>query len=192
MDNLRIAIGDSDEKGIIPLRNILQAKGHKIVCEEKDGPSFLRKLRSISVDFVIVGYNMQGINGSELARIVQGDKVAPVLLIADSSQDIFIRSIGEENFAYIIRPFSEAQLLGTIDYVYNNYTKVTNLEKEVTELKKKLEVRKLTDRAKGILIDLYNMKESDAFRYIQKRSMDECKPIEEIAERIIEKSRNKK
>lgn len=192
MDNLRFAIGDSDETGIVLIRNILQSKGHIIVCEERDGPSFLRKLRTIGADFIIAGYNIQGINGPELARIAQGDKLAPVLLIADSSQDLFVRNIGEETFAYIIKPFSETQLLGTIDYVYNNFKRMTDLENQVMELKKKLEARKVMDKAKGILIDMYNMKESDAFRYIQKRSMDECKPIEEIAERIIEKSRNKK
>jgi response regulator NasT len=42
------------------------------------------------------------------------------------------------------------------------------------------------EKAKGILIDKYEMKEKDAFRYIQKRSMDECKPVAEIAKRIIE------
>jgi response regulator NasT len=95
-------------------------------------------------------------------------------------------------FPYIIKPLSEVQLLGTIDYVYNNYKKLINLENEVMQLKKMLESRKLVERAKGILIDVYNMKESDAFRYIQKRSMDECKPVEEIARRIIENKSNKK
>lgn len=192
MDILKIAIGDEDEFNIALLKNILQPKGHIITCEEKDGPSLLRKVRGSIPDFIIIGYNIQGINGPELARIIQGDRIAPVLLIADSSQDIFVREIGNESFAYIIKPVFESQLLGTIEYVYNNFRRLIDLENEVIELRKMLEIRKLLDRAKGILIDTHNMKESDSFRYIQKRSMDECKPIEEIARRIIEHYSNKK
>jgi two-component system, response regulator PdtaR len=189
MDSLRFVIGDGDEINIIALRNILQSAGHVIGCEERDGPSLIRKVRSIMPDFVITAYNIPGMNGSEIARIVQGGGIAPVLLIAESSQDIFIREMGNETFPYIIKPISPVQLLGTIEYVYSNFKRLKSLENEVQELKTMLETRKLVERAKGILMDTYGMKEKDAFKYIQKRSMDECKPVVDIAKRIIDKNK---
>lgn len=192
MNSLKFAIGDEDQVKITGLRNMLQSQGHMVSCEESDGPSLLRKIRSVLPDFVIVDYNIRGMKGIEIARIVQGDRIAPVLLTAESSHDIFIREMGNENFPYIIKPFSKTQLIGTIEFVYNNYKRLLDLEKEVQELKNMLENRKLVERAKGILIDTYNMKEKDAFRYIQKRSMDECRPVEDIAKRIIEKSKKNK
>lgn len=191
MDTLRFAIGDQDELNIKVIKNALQSNGHYVVCEETDGPSLLRKIRSIIPDFVIVGYNISGMKGSEIARIIQGDGIAPVLLIAESSQDIFTREMGDEYFPYIIKPVSESQLLFTVEFVYNNFKRMIDLKNEVSRLKEMLETRKLVERAKGILIDKYNMKEKDAFRYIQKRSMDECKPVLEIARRIIENSMRK-
>lgn len=191
MDTLRFAIGDQDELNIKVIKNALQSNGHYVVCEENDGPSLLRKIRSIIPDFVIVGYNISGMKGPEIARIIQGDGIAPVLLIAESSQDIFTREMGDEYFPYLIKPVSESQLLFTVEFVYNNYKKMMDLKNEVSRLKEMLETRKLVERAKGILIDKYNMKEKDAFRYIQKRSMDECKPVQEIARRIIEKNMRK-
>jgi len=192
VNTLKFAIGDDDKSSVTVIRNILQAKGHTIVCEESDGPSLLRKIRSTNPDFIIVSYNMQGMKGSEIARIVQRDRIAPVLLTADSSQDIFIREVGGENFPYLIKPISQIQLLGTVEYVYNSFKRLIDLEKEISELKTMLETRKLVERAKGILIDRYDMKEADAFRYIQKRSMDLCKPVSEIAKRIIENHANSK
>jgi len=189
MNSLRIAIGDEDELNIGIIKSILLSKGHKVICEERDGSSLLRKVRSLMPDFVIVSYNIPGIKGIEIARIIQQDEIAPVLLMADNSQDIFVREMGEEYFPYIIKPVIPVQLLGTIDFVYNNYKKMLDLQKEVSQLKNMLETRKLVERAKGILIDDYGMKERDAFRFIQKRSMDECKPIADIAKMIIEKSK---
>ncbi|HBM80804.1 MAG TPA: response regulator [Clostridiaceae bacterium] len=189
MDTLRFAIGDEDENDLFLLRNILQSNGYTIACEETDGPALLRQIRILTPDFVITSFDMPGIGGSEIARIVQGDRIAPVLIVAESSQDIFARNMGNESFPYILKPVSEMHLLSAIEYIYNSFKKLSDLEREVAELKKTLEDRKAVDRAKGILMDRYNMKEKDAFRYIQKRSMDECKPIAEIAKRIIDKTK---
>jgi len=188
MNTLKFAIGDGDKPGLGIIRNTLQTNGHIIACEETDGPSLLRKIRSMRPDFVIVGYGIPGMKGLEIARIVQGDRIAPVLLTIESSQNIFIREVGGEHFPYLIKPISPAQLIGTVDFTYLSYKKLVDLENEVLKLKTTLETRKAVEIAKGILIDRYNMKEQDAFRYIQKKSMDECRPILEIAKRIIEKS----
>lgn len=191
MDSLKFAIGDEDKLNILNIKNILQSRGHVVSCEEEDGPSLLRRIRSINPDFVIVSYGMRGMKGLEIARIVESDRICPVLLTAESSQDIFVREMGNESFAYLIKPISEIQLIGTIEFVYNNFKRLADLEGEVLKLKNMLEARKITEKAKGIIIDKFNMKEKDAFRYIQKRSMDECKPVLEIAKRIIEKYESK-
>jgi response regulator NasT len=55
----------------------------------------------------------------------------------------------------------------------------------VAALGAQLDIRKLVDRAKGILLDKYAMKENDAFTYIQKLAMTERVKMGEIAQRII-------
>lgn len=187
MESLRVAVGSEDEISRIAIRNILQAAGHTVIYEETDGPSLLRKIRGMSPDFVIASMNLPGIKGVEIARIVQEDGIAPALLIADGSQNIFSIEMGNNNYAYIIKPISSQQLLGTMEFVYNSYKKMRGLQDEINKLKNMLETRKAVDLAKGILIDQFNMKEKDAFRYLQKKSMDECKPIHDIADRIINK-----
>ncbi|MFN3967070.1 MAG: ANTAR domain-containing protein [Endomicrobiia bacterium] len=52
-------------------------------------------------------------------------------------------------------------------------------------LQEELETRKLVERAKGILMKLYNLSEEEAYRKIQKKSMDTRKPIRSVAEAII-------
>ncbi len=48
-----------------------------------------------------------------------------------------------------------------------------------------LETRKVVDRAKGVLMDRFGLKESDAFRRIQQQSMNTRKSMREIAEAIL-------
>jgi AmiR/NasT family two-component response regulator len=48
-----------------------------------------------------------------------------------------------------------------------------------------LETRKLIERAKGVLMKKRGLSESDAFREIQKQSMDRRRGMKEIAEAIL-------
>jgi response regulator NasT len=59
------------------------------------------------------------------------------------------------------------------------------VEEQATDLEDKLETRKSVDRAKGILMDQYGLKEQEAFRRIQVQSMNTRKSMREIAEAII-------
>lgn len=59
------------------------------------------------------------------------------------------------------------------------------LEEETIKTRNALEARKLIERAKGILMKLYNLSEEDAYTAMRKKAMDMCKPLKDIAEAII-------
>ena len=53
------------------------------------------------------------------------------------------------------------------------------------QIQEELETRKIVERAKGILMRMQGLSEEEAFRRIQKKSMNMRKPMKEIAEAII-------
>jgi len=61
----------------------------------------------------------------------------------------------------------------------------TELMVKTKVIQEELETRKATERAKGILMREEGLTEEDAFRTIQKYSMDRRKPMKEVAEAII-------
>ena len=65
------------------------------------------------------------------------------------------------------------------------------IEQELLDLRNSLETRKILDRAKGLLMDAYNLNEQEAFRRIQQYSMAKRKSIREVAEAIIDASKKK-
>jgi len=52
-------------------------------------------------------------------------------------------------------------------------------------IQEELETRKVVERAKGILMESQGLSEQEAFRKIQKQSMDARRPMREIAEAVI-------
>ncbi|MFQ5542869.1 MAG: GAF domain-containing protein [Nitrospiria bacterium] len=68
----------------------------------------------------------------------------------------------------------------------------TSLSKERSAMQEALEARKLVERAKGILMRQTHISEEEAFRMIQRQSMDYRKTMREIAEAVILASKMRK
>src|SRR5205823_1753525 len=87
--------------------------------------------------------------------------------------------------AYLVKPFTKADLVPAIEIAVSRFQEVTALGAEVTTLRERLEVRKLLDRAKGRLQTDCGLSEPEAFRWIQKTSMDRRVAMREVAEEVL-------
>ncbi len=62
---------------------------------------------------------------------------------------------------------------------------VEALRRENQELRRRLESRKLIERAKGLLIQKLGLSEPEAYRRIQKTAMDTRRPMAEVAQAVL-------
>jgi response regulator NasT len=111
---------------------------------------------------------------------------AVVMLTAFSQKELVTRARDAGAMAYLVKPFTKNDLLPAIEMAVSRHAEIVALEHEVSGLGERLEIRKLVDRAKGILQTKYGMSEPDAFRWIQKASMDRRMTMKEVAQVIIE------
>jgi two-component system, response regulator PdtaR len=186
MDPLRIVIADDEPIIRLDLRRTLENMGHVVIGEASDGAQAVEITRELKPDVAILDIKMPNMDGIEAAKVVSTEGLAPVLLLtAYSQKDLVERAKDAGVFAYLVKPFKEADLMPAIEIAMARFEEFMDLEKEVTSLEDKLETRKAVDRAKGILMDMYGLKEQDAFRRIQVQSMNTRKSMREIAEAII-------
>ena len=186
MEQPRVIVADDESIVRMDLREMLESLGYLVVGEAGDGESALHLSRELKPDIVVMDIKMPGMDGIEAGRILTEERIAPVLLLtAYSQQDLVERAKEAGVMAYIVKPFHEADLAPAIEVALQRWDEFRSLEKEVEDLKEALETRKLVDRAKGILMDSQGLSEADAFRRIQKTSMDQRKPMKEVAEAIV-------
>ena len=186
MESLRILIADDESIIRLDLKKILENMGHKVVAEATDGKSAVDLARSMALDLAILDIKMPVMDGLDAAKIITDERICPVLLLTAFSQQELVQRAKEDGvFAYLVKPFKEADLMPAIEIAISRYREFEALETEVGSLQEKLETRKLVERAKGILMDKRGMKEQDAFRWIQQQSMSTRKSMREIAEAII-------
>jgi AmiR/NasT family two-component response regulator len=186
MESLRIVIADDEPIIRLDLRKTLENMGHQVVGEAGDGAKAIEISRELKPDIIILDIKMPEMDGIEAAKVITTEGIAPVLLLtAYSQKDLVDRAKDAGVFAYLVKPFKEADLLPAMEIAISRYEEFVEMENEVTDLENKLDTRKAVDRAKGILMDQYGLKEQEAFRRIQVQSMNTRKSMREIAEAII-------
>ncbi len=183
---LRIVIADDEPIIRLDLKNMLGALGYDVVGEAGDGQKAVDTVRNLAPDLVILDIKMPNMDGIEAAKLISEEKLAPILfLTAYSDLDLVSRAKEAGVYSYLVKPFKEADLLPAIEIAMSRWEELQELDKHAKDLEDKLETRKAVDRAKGILMDQYNLKEQEAFRRIQVQSMNTRKSMREIAEAII-------
>jgi response regulator NasT len=178
----------ADDESVIrtDLREMLTTLNYLVVGEVGDGQSAINLARELKPDVMIMDIKMPNMDGIEAAKILTQERIAPVLLLtAYSQRDLVDRAKEAGVVGYLVKPFREQEIVPAIDIALARFQEFRELEKEVGDLKETLETRKIVDRAKGILMDTQHLTEAEAFRKIQKMSMNTRKPMKEIAEAII-------
>ncbi|MDA8211179.1 MAG: ANTAR domain-containing protein [Clostridia bacterium] len=186
MFGIRVVIADSDPKVVKEVKTMLTRVGYIVVGEANDGMTALKLIRNTLPDMVILDAGLSGMSGLDVVSNIDGGKLAAVVMTAGYQQkDLLDKLKHHWVFGFMIKPFSESNLYSTLTLALNNYKRTIELEKEVDKLKSTIETRKVVDRAKGILMTTMGLSEDQAFRKIQKQSMDKGKPMRAVAEAIL-------
>ena len=186
MERVRVVIADDESVICMDLREMLSNLGYLVVGEAGDGKSAVNLARELRPDVVIMDVKMPDMDGIEATSVLTGDRIAPVVLLtAFSQRDLIERAKQAGVVAYLVKPVKETDLAPAIEVALARFAEFREMEKEVDSLQEQLETRKMVDRAKGILMDSQSLSESEAFRRIQKMSMNTRKSMKEIAQAII-------
>ncbi|MGQ9677006.1 MAG: ANTAR domain-containing response regulator [Chloroflexota bacterium] len=186
MAQTRVVIADDESIIRMDLKEMLTTLGYLVVGEAGDGISAVNLARELRPDLVIMDIKMPDLDGIAAAKILTEERIAPVLLLTAFSQQELVEGAKEAGVVgYVVKPFRESELIPAIEIALARFKEFRSLEKEAHNLREMLETRKLVERAKGVLMDQQGLKEADAFRKIQKLSMNTRKSMREIAEAIL-------
>ncbi len=186
MERTRVIIADDESLIRMDLREMLTNLGYLVVGEAGDGRSTVNPARELRPDIVIMDIKMPDMDGIEAAQILTSERVAPVLLLSAYSQQDLVQRARQAGVAgYMVKPFRESDLTPAIEVALARFSEFRAMEREVDNLQEALETRKLVERAKGILMDTQGLSETEAFRKIQKMSMNNRKSMRAVADAII-------
>jgi two-component system, response regulator PdtaR len=183
---LTVVIAEDEALIRLDLREMLEEEGYVVAGEASDGEAAVKLADELRPGLVIMDVKMPGLDGISAAERITADQVAPVIILtAFSQRDLVQRASEAGAMAYLIKPFTKADLVPAIEVAVSRFAEIAALNAEAASLRDRLEVRKLLDRAKGALQDGRGMTEAQAFRWIQKTSMDRRQTMRAVAEEVL-------
>jgi response regulator NasT len=185
----RVLIAEDEALIRLDLREMLEEEGYDVCGEAADGVSAVQQAKELRPGLVILDVKMPVLDGISAAEQIVGERIAPVIILtAFSQRDLVERAREAGAMAYLVKPFQKKDLLPTIEMAVSRFAELVALENEVLDLSGRLEARKLVDRAKSILQSVHGMGEPDAFRWIQRTSMDSRQSMRAVAQAVIDGS----
>jgi AmiR/NasT family two-component response regulator len=183
----RVLLAEDEALIRLDLKEMLEEEGFVVVGEAGDGETAVRLAGELKPDLVILDVKMPVLDGLSAAEQIVAARVAPVVILtAFSQRDLIERAREAGAMAYLVKPFQKKDLIPTIEMAVSRFQEIVALEGEVQDLTGRLEARKLIDRAKGILQTEHKMTEPDAFRAIQRASMDQRRSMRAVAQDVVD------
>lgn len=190
----RVVVAEDESLIRLDIVETLRDNGFDVVGEAGDGEEAVRLVKELTPDLVVMDVKMPKLDGISAAEQInaEGNLVPVVLLTAFSQRELVERAAEAGALAYVVKPFTPADLIPAIEIALSRFQQFVALESEVADLAERFETRKLVDRAKGILNDKMGLSEPEAFRWIQKASMDRRLTMQDVAKTIIDQLAPKK
>jgi AmiR/NasT family two-component response regulator len=182
----RIILAEDETLIRMDLKEELSRQGYLVVGDVGDGQSAVNLAREVRPDLVIMDIDMPQLDGISASEILTREKIAPVLLLtAYNNPELIERAKQVGVLHYLVKPWNQSALKPAIEVALARFSEYRQMEDRVATLEEQLATRKVVERAKGMLMQKQGLNEQDAFRKIQRASMNSRKSMREVAEALL-------
>lgn len=183
----RVLVAEDETLIRLDIVETLEGAGFEVVAEAGDGEEAVRLALEVEPDLCVMDVKMPKLDGISAAeQILKELSCAIVMLTAFSQTELVERASEVGAMAYLVKPFGPTDLIPAVEIALARQAQMESLENEISDLSERFETRKHVDRAKGLLMEKMEMTEPEAFRWIQKTSMDRRLSMREVADAVIE------
>ena len=168
-------------------RECVKDSRYEIVAEAEDGMTVLEAARKIKPDMAVLDIEMPVADGISACGILMKENLVhcTVMLTSFETGDYINAAIESGAEGYITKPFERGQLLSVLDMCYAQSKERYMLKKDCTNLKRKLDSKEITNKAKLIVMEKRGLDENDAYKYLREMSKRKGVSVETVAEMII-------
>ena len=182
----RVIVAEDETLIRLDIIEILRGEGYEVVGEADNGEKAVQLAEELKPDLVLMDVKMPVMDGISAAEKIVKARIAPVVLLtAFSQKELVERARDAGAMAYVVKPFTPADLIPALEIALSRHEEIKALESEVSDLQEQFATRKLVERAKSLPTTKMGLTEPEAFRWIQKTSMDRRLSMREVAETII-------
>jgi len=186
----RIIIVDDEPITRLDIRDILEGAGYEVVGEASDGFEAINICQELQPDLVIMDIKMPILDGLTASKkIVSEGTTSGIILLSAYSDDQYVKKATDFGaLGYLVKPLHELSLLPMVELSLAKGRELKKMASELESLSKKLQERKVIEKAKGKLMDTEKITEEEAYKKIRSISMKKRIPMIKVAELLVMKN----
>ena len=170
----------------LDLKEMLEEDGYEVVGEAGDGESAVKMAMEHRPDLVILDVKMPILDGISAAEQIVSQRIAPCLILtAFSQRDLVERARDAGAMAYLVKPFTKSDLVPAIEMAVSRHPGDAALEREVGTLSDGWRRASRSSGRRGCSWSRTGWSEPQAFRWIQKASMDRRLSMRQVAQIVV-------
>lgn len=184
---LKVFIAEDEAVILTSFKLMVKEMGYSIAGSAANGKDALEKIQKTQPDLILMDINLPERDGLSVLEEVNQNRVIPSIIVSGEFSEALVDRANEAGvFGYLLKPIDEKQLEVTIKVALRRFEEFREMSDKHENLSLALKERKLVERAKGILMDRFGVKESEAMKQLQKKSRDKNKKLAVIAREIID------
>ena len=183
---LRILVAEDESVTALGLEQDLRSLGHSVIGIAGDGVTAVSMARTLSPDLVLMDVRMPHLSGLEAAEQIHRERPVPIIIVtAYSDAETLDRAVSAPVFHYLVKPVTAAQLSAAIAIAEARHQEWLRERQESEDLRKRLDDRKVIERAKGILMEREGISESAAYRVLQRTSQSRNMTMADLSRSLL-------
>lgn len=183
----RIVIVDDEPITRLDIRHILESAGYEVVGEASDGFEAIRACQDLLPDLVIMDIKMPVLDGLTASKKIVSEGITSVIILLSAySDNQYVKKAKEFGaLGYLVKPLHEQSLLPMVELSLAKGKELEKMAKELENLSRKLEERKMIEKAKGKMMQSDNISEEEAYKRMRTISMKKRIPMIKVAELMV-------
>ncbi|WML37580.1 response regulator [Clostridium sp. OS1-26] len=183
----KIVIADDEPITRMDIREMLEEAGYVVVGEASDGFDAIEVCKKHLPNIVIMDIKMPLLDGINASKIIIQEGLADgIILLSAYSDTNFVEKAKDAGvIGYLVKPLDNKSLIPAIEVAMAKSNELKEMKNNMISIEKKLEARKVIEKAKGILMTQHGISEEEAFSMIRNLSMKKRVTMKDIAGIII-------
>lgn len=175
----RVVILDDDDESRAMVRAAVwradgEVAGEVSCCSEV--PSVVERTKP---DVGVFAFGLPDGNGVDAAAMVARQAGCPVVLLTHHTEsEVVTRARVAGVMGYLLKPLRPAELAPALDLAVARFG-------DAEELRRRLQGRKVIERAKGVLMLRHALTEEEAFGRLRRAAMDSRRTMVEVAREVL-------
>ncbi len=182
----RVLIVEDDDVAGLAARSIIEDAGYEVVGTASSGEEALEIAEELCPDVAIVDIRLPGIDGIETARQLVEKHNLAVMMVTAYADPVFVQGAAQAGAcSYLLKPVTKEALCANLEIAAARSNELMLLRQEAEDMKGALEVRKLSERAKHVLMSRLALSEVEAFAHIKQKCRNQNKTLKQVSFEIL-------